>query len=156
MAFAEDDRVVLFEFLRVCWGAVSRQITWCGAERHAIGAERARDNAAVGDVANAEGDVDALVDQVDIAVGEGDVEDDVRCAGLKAGEGRGKHVSAEGDGRGDAQTSARFTVQGLRVFLGAGDTLQDVVAMLEVGGAEFGEALAAGGAVEQAGAEAVF
>ena len=65
-----DDAVVLFELLRHLRRAVLGEIGGRGARHQARGAEAPRDQARIAEIAKLDGEVEAVVDQIDEIVAE--------------------------------------------------------------------------------------
>lgn len=71
--------------------------------------QAARNQAAVAQVADAYGDIEAFVHDTDRAIGKADVQLDQRIASGEGGQHAREHRAAEGHGRADFQLAARRT-----------------------------------------------
>ena len=105
------------------------------------------------DRADAHRDVEALVDEIDDAVGQLDVEAHVGMALGEFGDRGREIVRAEGDAAGEAQRAARHDSSGAGRRFGLVEIGEELYAALVKGAAGLGERKAAGRAVEQARAE---
>ena len=87
--------------------AVLLQIARRSGEPHRNSPQTARNQAAVAQVADAYGDIEAFVHDTDRAIGKADVQFDQRIASGEGGQHAGEHRAAEGHGRADIQPAAR-------------------------------------------------
>lgn len=139
--------------LRCLRRAVAGEVARTGADHRAHRRQGQGDHGGVLELADAQGQVHALLDQVDLAVVEVHVEDHPRMPGHEAVYRGGEVHQAEGEGGGETNASA----QGV---LGAGDGLLRLRQVLQQlnrpwveGAAGLGEGEAARGALDQQGAQ---
>ena len=106
-------------------------------------------------MAGAHRDIGLLLDQVDQAVGDRQIDVDFRIAREEIGQGRGKLVQPEGGAGIDAQPAARRPAHPRHLGLGLIDIGDDPAGAGQERLAFGGERQPAGAAFEQAGAQAV-
>jgi len=130
-----------------------------GRRRHAeapvVGQSNA-DEAAVGEVADAHGTVEALVDDVDDPVREVEREADLRVQAQEARHQRCDVATPETGGRGDPKVPAGLHAAGAHAGLRIGPVGQQALAVFEEGAALVGQADPPGGAHQQLDAEPPF
>ncbi len=113
------------------------------------GSEASRDQTGIVQHAEPHGDVDALFDQIDVTVREGEAQSDVRIFSLKRAEQRHHFQPAERHRHIDAQIAGYFLPGLLEHQLGLFDVGQGMPAALEKRRAVLGQGDAAGGAGEE-------
>ena len=142
-------------------GAVLRQVLVAAVLREQAGrgdgmeadvADRPHDQAGRGLVGDPQRQVERLPRQVDLAVRQVQVEDDLRIALPIAGQQAGEIAGGAPDGRGEPQRPARFFVALPQGGGGAVEGVERIAAVLEVDGARLGEADVPAAAVQQPGA----
>ncbi|CDI88176.1 Arsenate reductase, glutaredoxin family [Pseudomonas aeruginosa PA38182] len=141
------------QVLRAPRGAVAAQVVRRGADHRAAFAEAAGDQVGVELVGDAQGQVDALLHQVDHLAVDLQVDGGARVALDEGGGGTGQPGLGEGQAAGDAQSAARAVAAGLAGGLhgvGHGEHLAALWQQLRAG---VGQAQAAGAAVQQACAD---
>ena len=109
----------------------------------------ARAQARVGQAADADCDVDAVLHQIDVAVVKAKVDLQARVFGHVAQHQRCQHAAPEGHGRVDAQRAGGALLHQAGQVLGVFHLVQDGLAALVVQRAGLGGRHAAGGAVQQ-------
>src|SRR5437773_5552759 len=97
---------------------MQRQIRRGSAADELRSADLARDQAAAADIADADRQVDAFVDDVDGAIGELDIEAQLRMATREVRDRRREMPHAEGDRRGELERAARYHGRRGHRFLG--------------------------------------
>lgn len=102
------------------------EVGGAGAGHEAHLRQRGRAQVAVGQQADADGDVHAVFGQVDDLVDEVQVDLDVRVAAQEAGQRADDVAAAEHRGRRHRQQPAGVAVPGQQRFLGAGQFTEDV------------------------------
>lgn len=127
-----------------------------GAEDVAGVAEGAGDEGAVGEVADAQGEVEAFFEQVGDAVEEGEFGAHVRVLFEPLVEQGGEVQVAEHHRGGDGEGAGGFGAVAVEAGFGGVDVGQNLAAVLQIVAAFVGEGEAAGAAVEQAHAEVLF
>ncbi|MNK26940.1 hypothetical protein D3C87_452830 [compost metagenome] len=103
--------------------------------------------------ADPEDEVEAITNHVDQPITEIQLDADLRILRHEAAQQGGQPIAAEGDGGIDADLARRLAGVGLGILLQRPVVLQQALATAEVLPARLGQALAAGVAVEQAGAD---
>ena len=129
--------------------AVPRDIVRRGAERHPHRCQPPCDQARILEVADAHGEVEALLDKIEITIVEGDIHQHFRAQPEIVGDGRGEVPNAEGLRRRDPQQPARRRLQVGCEPVRFLDIRKDLPHALVIGLAHFRRTDAAGGAVEQ-------
>lgn len=104
-------------------------------------------------MAEADGDVESMFEQVQPLIGQHHVELDLSEALAEFGQRRCEALGAEGQWRGDAQGAGGLALGLLGQALGIGHQPEHFQAALVVGRAELGQALAPRRTVDQAHAE---
>lgn len=138
------------------WHAVSGQIVRAGAEQGVAGAELAGNQGRVEYVGDAQGDIDALFDQIDAPVGKLEIDLNLGIAREKVDHRRHQENPPDGGRAGDAHRPARFGMAGIGDGFQFVDFGEHVLAAQQAGLAGIGQAQAAGGPVQQAFAEPGF
>jgi hypothetical protein len=113
----------------------------------------ARAQAGVGHLAHADGDVDALLDQIDVPVIETDVDPHGGVELHEAHHQGHQHPAPEGHRAADAQAALHLRLHQRGHRLGFFDMVRDELALLVVQLADLGGRDAVRGAVQQPGAE---
>lgn len=108
---------------------------------------------AVGQQPDADGDVHALLRQVDDLVEEVQVDFDIGIALEETGHGADDMAAAEDRGRRDAEQAARFGIALVEGRLGTGEFAEDEASPRQELLARVGQGQSAWAAVEQPGAE---
>jgi len=150
---AVDEAAVARQLGRNARQTMPPEIAGRGADDAAELADAAGDEARIDQPADAHGGVDALLHEIDEAVGELQVDGDLRVAGEETGQRRRQVALAEQNGPADDELARRRGLEagqgGLRLL----DVAEDALAAGIVGVAALGQRQPPGGAVEQAGAE---
>ena len=144
------------EILRVLRVAVAGEIGGAADEQDAHLAQAAGEQGAIGQVGDAQGEIEAAGDEIDQFVGEGKLDRDIGVAGEECGQAGRQMADAEGHGGGEADQAARAAglVGGLGFQGFAGG--KQMFGAIEGGASGFAEGEAARGAVKQGAAEALF
>lgn len=116
-------------------------------------AERPDDQRRIRQPPDADGEVHALLHQVDPPVGEQEVALHLGVAPQVLRQERGDVQMAEGGGRGDGEAAGGAQPVGLREILGLLHLGQDAAGAVEVAGPRIGQLDGAGGPLEQPQAE---
>src|SRR5437773_4702080 len=89
-------------------GRMLRQIGRCSAADELRDADLASDQAATADIPDADSQIDAFIDDVDSAIGELDIEAQLRMSTREVRDRRREMPHAEGDRRGELERAARY------------------------------------------------
>ena len=152
----KGEAVVLRKILGIGKRRPARQIGGAGAGDDAVGCERPGDEAVIGMLAGADGDVEALLDHIDHTVVDAQLDRDLRMGEPKLGDGVDQHLDAEPRRGADPQEAAWAAVEFFADQVGGLDIGQYRAGTLAKRRAEVGQALAPRGALDQSAAEAVF
>ncbi len=152
----EGDAVVVGQGFGGGGFAAAGEVGGSGADDPADLADLAGDQVAVGQAADADGDVHVSFDEVDHLVGEDEADGDFGVGG-EEGVDDGRHVEfAEHDGGGDEELAAGGAVFAAGGAFGVGEVFDEAAGGGDEGFAGFGEDELAGGADEELGAEMGF
>ncbi|MNV31278.1 hypothetical protein D3C71_1225780 [compost metagenome] len=132
------------------------QIGRAGEDAQAAVRQRPRMQGGIGQRADADGDIGAAFEQVDVALAAVELQRDVRVARAVTGDQGRDHMQHERHGRIHAQPARRpFTARG-DLLLGRFHRGDDGARLLQEGFALLGQVQAPGGAGQQGGAQLLF
>jgi len=141
------------QLLNSAWRAVLGQIGRAGAQAAATFEQLARDQRRVARLADLDGNVDALLQRIDITRGQLHLRTDLRVLAHEFAQHPAQKQLAKPDGRADPQQAGRRLLQLHHRLLGLGEVEHDLPAALVIGLPHLGQAQLARGAVEQAHAQ---
>ena len=145
--------VVVGEIFRLRGRAALAQVGGRGAGDETIGSQGAGDQSGVRERTYPKRRLHVLVDQVDEAIGQEEVDFDLGMVAHVAGDHRGETMRAECHGRADAQATVRLGAACAGERVSRFNLRQHDAAAFVVGATRLGQALAPGRAVEQAHTE---
>src|SRR5688572_6616307 len=96
---------MMFEVAGILWHAMPAQIIGAGAEDHAMARQLAGDEAGVRQPADADREVEAFIDHVDIAIVQRQIELDLWIASKEIAYRRRDMEHSEAHGRADSQAA---------------------------------------------------
>ncbi len=131
------------------------EIGGCGADHAVVRGDLARDQRGILQLADADGEVEALADDVDEIVGELHIELDVGIAGEEGADIRGDVHAGEDRRHRDLQQAARLGVAAAHEVLGLLAKAEDVDDALEIPCAGLGQRQMPGRALEEPRPQAV-
>ncbi|MNN03649.1 hypothetical protein D3C81_1163460 [compost metagenome] len=140
----------------MAWFAIALDIAGAGKYLRAQAAQFACDQVGVGQWPDAQRQIGFAGDQVQLLVAQVHVHADFRVLRLELTQQRGDPHRAHGVGHGEAQPAARAGLQLAHRALGLLQFAGNALAMFVIDRAGFGQAEAAGGAIQQACAEPAF
>ena len=149
----EGQAIVLLQILWRVRHAAPRDVIRGSADRQGVVDQGPGDQVGLVEIAQAECDIEAVLQQIRTAVGQHHVELHLRIEQGVFAEGRGQSFNAEGQRRGDTQQAARLVRRLFGKAFGVGHQAEHFQAALIIDAAEFGQALAARGALQQLHAE---
>src|SRR5690606_31498252 len=148
-----DEAVVSGEVLGLARFAATREIVG-GSGCHATDRPDApRDEAGVSEVGDAQRDIDALLQKIDGAVAQGEIDGYVGITRQERRQDRTDMADPEGHRRADAQPAAGRSSGAAHLTFGLGHVIQDARAPLIIGSSRLREAEAPRGPVEEAYAQ---
>ncbi len=121
------------------WCASFSEICRAAADDMVDRPDAGRNEAAVGQVTDTDGEINIVFVQVDHAIGQRDPDVDIRVGFEKFDRDRQDVYAAEHDRRSDRQVSSRSDIFARSGALGFTDIFQDLLAGLNVGTARIGE-----------------
>ncbi len=110
----------------------------------------------IGGLSQKEGQVDGILDDVDVAVGQAQADLDPRIVGAEGRDQRRDQPPSQAQGRGQADHTLRLARKAADQGLGLVQGLDHASGVVIEGAADLGRGQLAGGAVQQAQAKAVF
>ena len=153
---AVDERVVPCQVGRLDRSAALRQVSRRGHQHPGVEPQVARAQRGIGQAPHADGDVDALLHQVHVAVLEDQLDLQARILAHEAHDQRHQHAPPEGHRGADAQPALHLGLQQRGHGLGLFDMVGDELALGVVQAADLGGRHATRAAVQQARAQLLF
>src|SRR6516162_6276745 len=149
VAHREADAIVVFKVLRLPGSAMPREIAGRADDAELSLRQPPGDQGRIFQRAEPEADVDTLLDEIDIAIGEAEREPEIGILRLELAEQGNDLDAAEGGGHVDAQSADRLQARVLQHEFGFVEICQDLTTALVEGGAVFGQADATRGTCKE-------